>query len=162
MADKLPANTAELLSAIEHEWKELMRVVGRLTPEQMTTPDAGGWSPKDNLAHLSAWMQYMRGCYLEKKAAYVAMNIDQATYEKLDEEGINAALFKRNRDLTPTQVLNQLNRTYSEILMVLRETPFSELMRPVRDNDPRPVIGWVLGNTSDHFAEHRANIEKNL
>src|SRR5512143_1835703 len=104
MADKLPENTAELLSAIEHEWKELMRVVGGLTPKQMTTPDAGGWSPKDNVAHLSAWMQYMRRCYLEKQPAYVAMNIDQAAYEKLDEYGVNEVLFKRNRDLTPTQV----------------------------------------------------------
>src|SRR5512143_3321689 len=152
MADKLPENTAELLSAIEHEWKELMRVVGRLTPEQMTAPDAGGWTPRHSLAHLSAWMQYMRGCYLEKKPAYVAMNIDQATYEKLDEDGINAVLFKRNRDLAPTHVLDQLNRTYSEVLKVLRETPFSELMQPVKEEDPRPVMLWVVGNTSEHFA----------
>ena len=52
----------------------------------MTTPDSGGWSPKDNLAHLSAWMQYMRGCYLEKKPAYEAMGIERAKYEKLDED----------------------------------------------------------------------------
>ena len=55
MADALPQNMSELLSGIEHEWKELWRAVARLTPEQMVAPDAGAWSPRDNLAHLDEW-----------------------------------------------------------------------------------------------------------
>ena len=41
MADKLPQNTSELLSEIDREWLELQKVIKKLTPEQMTTPDSG-------------------------------------------------------------------------------------------------------------------------
>ena len=69
MADKLPESTADLLALIEAEWPALMKVVDKLSPTQMITPDSGGWSPKDNLAHLSAWMNYMRDCYSREKTA---------------------------------------------------------------------------------------------
>jgi hypothetical protein len=65
MSDPMPQSTPELLSEIEREWKELWRVVGRLTTEQMVAPDAGGWSPKDNLAHLTEWMNVLMGYHLE-------------------------------------------------------------------------------------------------
>jgi hypothetical protein len=34
--------------------------------------------------------------------------------------------------------------------------------RYVDDPDKQPLLNWVLGNTSEHFAEHRENIEKAL
>jgi hypothetical protein len=164
MADKLPQNTTDLLSEIELEWLELMKVVDQLTPKQMITPDSGGWSPKDNLAHLAAWMDFMRDCYLDKKPAHEAMGMDAATYGRLDETGINAVLFKRNRGRTVSDVLEGLKRTFVEVTETLRKMPFTDLMKPFKDNDPekQPVILWVLGNTSEHFAEHRATLEKNL
>jgi len=73
MENKVPQNMPELLSAIEHEWKELWRVLGRLTPEQMTTPDAGGWSPKDNLAHLAEWMKILMGYHMDRLPAQEVM-----------------------------------------------------------------------------------------
>src|SRR5512143_2812245 len=128
MADEYPDNTAELLSEIEREWKELNRVVVRLSPEQMTAPEtAGGWSPKDNLAHLTAWMAYMRDCYLGKMPAHEAMGIEREKYEQLDEDGVNAVLWERNRNLSASQVMDQLNRTYASVMKVLREMPFAEL-----------------------------------
>jgi hypothetical protein len=162
MADKLPQNTSDLLSQIEPEWSELLKVVDRLTPTQMITPDSGGWSPKDNLAHLAAWMNFMRECYLDKKPAHEAMGIEAATYGKLDETGINAVLFERNRGRTVSDVLEGLKLSYKEVVETLKKMPFTDLMKPLRDNDPekQPVIQWVLGNTSEHFVEHRATIEK--
>jgi hypothetical protein len=37
-------------------------------------------------------------------------------------------------------------------------------MKPLRADDPekRPVISWVIGNTSEHFLEHRKVIERKL
>ena len=162
MADKLPQNTSDLLSQIELKWSELLKVVDRLTPMQMITPDSGGWSPKDNLAHLAAWMNFMRECYLDKKPAHEAMGMEAATYGKLDETGINAVLFERNRGRTVSDVLEGLKLSYKEVVETLKKMPFTDLMKPLRDNDPekQPVIQWVLGNTSEHFVEHRATIEK--
>src|SRR5512135_2092354 len=112
MTDKLPENMAELLSEIENEWKALWHVIARLTPEQMTTADAGGWSPKDNLAHLDEWMRFMQKCYLQKVPAHEAMRIEVATYAKLDEDAVNAMLFERNRKRGVSEVMDGVKLTY--------------------------------------------------
>ena len=41
---------------------------------------------------------------------------------------------------------------------------FDDLMKPRDENDSHkePIINWVIGNTSGHFAEHRETIEKIL
>ncbi len=162
MPETFPQNTAELLSTIEQEWNELMRVVDRLTPQQMTTPDAGGWSPKDNLAHLAAWMRYMKDAYLYKMPAHEAMGIEAEKLRGLDENGINAVLFERNRNRSATDVVDGLKSTYADVLQTLKVFPFPDLMKPLRPSGPdkRLVIDSVLDNTSKHFREHRLTIEK--
>ena len=157
----LPRDTNELLDVIEKEWQALMAAVHRLTPEQMTTPDAGGWSPKDNLAHLAAWMRYMKDAAINKMPAAQALDIDPEKLRELDEDGENAVLFERNRDRPLLDVLEGLNITYVDVVDTLRTTPFADLMKPLSENGPdkRLVIESVLGNTSEHFAEHRKTIE---
>jgi hypothetical protein len=162
MAEALPKNTSELVALIEKEWDALMQVVERLTPEQMTTPDTGGWSPKDNLAHLGEWMHYMKEAYLFKKPLHEAMSLDEKQAADLDEDGINAVLFERNRNRPAPDVIARLKSIYADILDTLRTTPFADLMEKTRDDAPddRLVIGGVLGNTSEHFQEHREIIER--
>ena len=164
MADKLPQNMSELLSEIDREWQELQKAIKKLTPEQMTTPDPGGWSPKDNLAHLAAWMDFMREAHLNKKPAHEVMEMDAAVLAGLNEDGENAILFERNRNRTTAEVLAGLDSTYAKVVEALKKTPFADLMKPIRDNDSekRPVIMSVLGNTSEHFVEHRRIIERKL
>ena len=164
MTDERPKDTAELLARIESEWQLLIQLVDRLTPEQMTTPDAGGWSPKDNLAHLAAWMKYMKRAYVHKMPGYEAMEIDADKWKELDEDGINAVLIERNRNLSTAQVLDTLKSTYADVVADLRTVPFDDLLQRTRPENPDSgyVIDFVLGNTSDHFHEHRTNIEKGL
>lgn len=164
MADARPKNTSELLARIEQEWQALIRVVDRLTPEQMIRRDAGGWSPKDNLAHLAAWMGYMQRAYVHQVPSAEAMGIEPAKWKQLDETGINAVLFERNRDRPAAQVLDTLKSTYADVVTDLRTVPFDSLQRVVRQGSDGPitVLDLVLGNTADHFAEHGHNIEKGL
>ncbi len=164
MADKFPKNTDELLALIQEEWLALMKVVDRLSPEQMLTTDAGGWTPKDNLAHLTIWMHYMKDSYLNKMPAHEAMGIDEEKFRTLDENAINGVLLERTRDRSTTDVLDGLKSTYADIIETLRGIPFADLMKPLRPSGPdkRLVMEGVLGNTSDHFYEHRLTIEKVL
>jgi hypothetical protein len=164
MADTKPKSTDQLLALIEQEWNELMQVVGGLTPEQMTTADSGGWSPKDNLAHLAAWMRFMEDSYLHKMPGYQAMDIDAEKWKQLDEDGINAVLFERNRNRSTEDVLNGIRSTYADVVQTLRQTPFASLMEPANRSKPGggSTLDFVLGNTSDHFREHRLNVEKGL
>jgi len=162
MADKLPQSMSELLSEIDREWQELQKAIKKITPEQMTAPDPGGWSPKDNLAHLADWMHFMLEAHLNKRPAHEVMEIDAATLAGLNEDEENAILFERSRNRPTAEVLAWLDSTYAKVVETLKKTPFADLMKPIRDNDPekRSVILSVLGNTSEHFVEHRRIIER--
>jgi hypothetical protein len=161
MVDKTPRDMTDLLSRIQSEWTALMAAVDKLTPEQMVTPDAGGWSPKDNLAHVQAWEQGMLNNYLRGKPFHLAMGLDKAHADSLDETGINEILFERNKDRSSQDVIAGANQTHATMVKELGSMAFERLMQPAFPDDPdrRPRILWVIGNTYDHYEEHRRIIE---
>lgn len=79
-------------------------------------------------------------------------------------EVINPVLFERNRDRTFEDVIDELKQTYEKLLAKLDAMSFEDLMKPRHANDPekRPLLMWVLGDTTEHFAEHREVIERML
>ncbi len=158
----LPKDQEDLLGRIQNEWSLLMNTVENISPEQMSRPGEGGWTIKDNMAHLSAWEQFMLDHYLQGQPTYEAMQIDEATLKGLDENGINDILFRRYQDRPAAEVMSDLKHTHERVMAELNLTPFSKLMSPVSEEDPqkRPLILWVIGNTYDHYQEHRKTIEK--
>ncbi len=161
----IPGNKAELMSAIEREWKSLMDVVAKLDQQQkMTTPDEGGWSPKDNLAHLAEWMNLLMGYHIDKRPAHEVFGISEEVTRGWDMEVINPVLFARNKDRSTEDVLNQAKQVYKQLVAKLDSMSFEDLLAPRDPDDPqkRPLLLWVLGDTTDHFAEHRETIAKML
>jgi hypothetical protein len=160
----LPLSTNELLNDIDREWSALMHVVDRLSPEQMTTADAGGWSPKDNLAHLTEWMKILLGYHLDNRPSHEVVGVAPEVTKDWDMEVMNGILFERNRLRSSRDVLDELKQVHAGVVARLKATPFDELMEPIHADDPekQPLLNWVLGNTTEHFAEHRLTIEKML
>jgi len=157
-----PRDKAELMERIEREWTALQRAIEGLDDAQMSAPDAGGWSIKDNLAHLAAWEGFMRLHYLRDMPPHEAMGVDRVTFEQVDEDGLNAILFERNRTRSMADVLARLNRTHADVLADLEPMSFADLAKQRFPDDPdaRPLMDWVIGNTYEHYREHRASIEK--
>ena len=160
MTDKLPENMDALLADIEREWNELWRVVEQLTREQMTSPDAGGWSPKDNLAHLGEWMQILMGYHIDRRPAHEVIGVPKQVVEGWDMDVINPVLFERNRGKSTQQVLAQVKGVYADLRRKLESMPFEAVLQPRQADDPerRPLLLWILGDTTQHFAEHRETI----
>ncbi len=160
----MPANKAELMSAIEREWSTLMDVIARLDETQMISPDAGGWSPKDNLAHLAEWMKILMGYHMDGRPSHEVIGVAPEVTENWDDNVINALLFERNRGRSVDDVLDELRRVYAQVRDRLEATSFEELKKPRWPDDPKsPSVLWaVTVNTSEHFAEHRETIEKAL
>ncbi len=73
-------------------------------------------------------------------------------------------LFERNKDRSIEDVMDGLKQTYERLIAKLDTMSFEDLLKPRHANDPekRPLLLWVLGDTTEHFAEHRATIEKML
>jgi hypothetical protein len=153
-----------LLKSIQREWDALLSVAGRLSPEQMSTPDSGGWSPKDNLAHLSEWIKALMGYHMDKRPAHEVMGVSEEITEGWNMDIINPVLFERNKNRSAEDVLAELKKVHAELVARLEGMSIDELMQPRRDDDPqkRPLVLWILGDTSEHYAEHRAVIEKAL
>jgi len=166
MADEewVPGSKAELMSAVRREWKQLMDVVGKLDEQKMTTPDEGGWSPKDNLAHLSEWMNSLMGYHIDRRPPEEVMGLTPEQAKGWDMEIINPVLYERNKDRTIGDVMDELKLTYERLLVKLDSISFEDLLKPRHADDPtkRPLLMWVLGDTSEHFAEHRQVIERML
>jgi len=161
----IPGSKAELMSAINREWNALMDVVAKLeAANKMTALDEGGWSPKDNLAHLSEWMNSMMGYHMDKRPPHEVMRIPEEAAKGWDMEVINPILFERNKDRSLEDVKTELKQTYERVLAKLDAMSFEDLMKPRHANDPekRPLLLWVIGDTSGHFAEHRETIGKML
>jgi len=161
----VPGNKSELMSVIQREWNLLMEVVDKVEQAgKMTTPDAGGWSPKDNLAHIAEWMNSLMGYHMDKRPPEEVMGLTSEQTKDWDMEIINPVLFERNKDRTTEDVLEWLKRVYVDLVAKLDAISFEDLLSPRHADDPekRPMLLWVIGDTSDHFAEHRVTIEKNL
>jgi len=161
----VPGNKHELISAIEREWSLLMDVVSKLeAANKLTTPDEGGWSPKDNLAHLAEWMTVMMGYHMDKRPPHEVLGVSEDVTRGWDMEMINPVLFNRNKDRSVNDVLAWLKLVYADAIKKLDALSFEDLLAPRHADDPekRPLLLWVIGDTSDHFAEHRITIEKML
>ena len=166
MADEewVPGSKAELISAIRREWKLLMDVAGKLDEQKMITPDEGGWSPKDNLAHLSEWMNSLMGYHIDRRSPEEVMGLTPEQAKGWDMEIINPVLYERNKDRPIEDVLDELKLTYEKLLAKLDSMSFDDLLKPRHADDPtkRPLLMWVLGDTSEHFAEHCEVIQRML
>jgi len=79
-------------------------------------------------------------------------------------EVINPVLFERNKDRSTDDVLNHVKQVYEKLMGKLDSMAFEELLKQRHAEDPekRPILLWVLGDTTEHFAEHREVIEKML
>jgi hypothetical protein len=130
----------------------------------MLIPDEGSWSPKDNLAHLTAWMKILTSYHIDRNPAHEVIGVGPEVTANWDYDVMNAALFERDRNLAITHVMQELKRTYTYVLSRLESMTFEDLMRSRFDDDPekKPLINWVIYNTSEHFEEHRETIAKML
>lgn len=157
----LPKDKAELTNRIQREWSALLRTVENLSYGQMTRPGPGGWSVKDNLAHLSEWEQFLLRNQFQGHRPDEALQVNRATLEQSNEDLLNAILFERNRDRSLSDILADLHDTHAQLLAALEQMPGSDLTKLTYAIGPeaRPVIVWVVYNTYEHYEEHRKTIQ---
>ncbi|MBI5822798.1 MAG: ClbS/DfsB family four-helix bundle protein [Chloroflexi bacterium] len=160
----MPGNKKELISAIEREWKLLLEAAEKLTDQQMTTPDSGGWSPKDNLAHLTEWLNILMGYHMDKRPVHEVIGVLEEVTKDWSVEAINPVLFERNKNRPRGEVLDGLKQAYGSLIAKLESTSFEDLLKPRHADDPekRPLLLWVIGDTADHFLEHRETIARGI
>jgi hypothetical protein len=157
----IPQNKAELMARIKQAWVTLEQTVGQLSNDQLTGPrDDSGWSVKDHLAHVTAWEQSLLAL-LEVRNRDAAVGLDVAHDEGMDVDDVNAIIFQRNRDRSLRDVLAALRQSHAQVLAALARLTDADLFKPYSHYQPddqplnaTPVIGWIIGNTYEHYLEH--------
>jgi hypothetical protein len=150
---------ANLLRRIEIAWNDLQSFLGTLSAEQLTQPtDAAGWTAKDHIIHLAAWIDGVMSL-LDGKSQREGMDIDPATWKRGDD-AINAVIQQRYRDIPLDEVLRIFRQKHEQLAAKINAMTEEELLLPYRHYDQasteeRPVIWWIIGNSVMHYPEHK-------
>lgn len=148
-------STADLLARIQRAWDALWATLDGLSEEQLLQSDAGGWSIKDNLAHLTAWERYLMLHHLQGRPLDEALGLDKTIVTAHIDE-INAGLFAANCDRALADVVESAHAVHQQLVACLADVPFEQLLRVQFTDSPLtgPVLDRVVGNTFDHYEEH--------
>lgn len=164
MADENKIGKAELLANMERGWAELEAYIQTLSEAQLTGPtDAAGWTGKDHLMHLAVWADGVTAM-LNGAVRRERMGVDAETWASRDFERINAVIQQAHKDKPLDDVLDALRKAHQAIYAQAQSMSDDDLRRPYNYYDPtspqdRPIVGWLIGDSYEHYAEHRPWID---
>jgi hypothetical protein len=166
MTDQEPANKEQFLDHLDHTWAELEETLDSYNLEQMTQrTDQVGWTVKDHLAHLVSWEEGIIAL-LRKQPRWEAMGVNTALAETrlnpLTEDELNQVMRDQTQGLSLANVRERLSAANAELRSVVESMDAGHLLKGYSHFAPdepgeetgRPVLGWVVGNSSGHYDEH--------
>jgi hypothetical protein len=145
------------LPRIEASWNQLVELVNQVKDaDGLTRVGADGWTVKDHIAHVAAW-EHSLLALVEGRDRPSAMGLT-AELEELD--AVNEAVRRLHEGDTPEEALGYFRDSHTQLINALGKLSDDDLQKPYshyQPSDPeekRPVVGWVGGNTYEHYAEH--------
>jgi hypothetical protein len=143
---------------IEVSWNQLAQLVNQVQDAGgMTQVGTDGWSVKDHLAHVAAWEDSLVAL-IEGRDMLEAMGVRGPVEENTD--AINEAIMNLHAKDTAEEALAYFRDSHAQMVAALGKLSDADLQKPYshfQPGDPdekRPAIGWVAGNTYEHYAEH--------
>ncbi|HEY4670366.1 MAG TPA: DinB family protein [Tepidiformaceae bacterium] len=157
--EALPTTT-EVLSRIRERRAELDALVSALDPASMTHPGPDGWTPADHLAHVAAWEQSLVAL-LAGTPRHAALGVSVETYDA-GPDAVNIEVHRLHAGRTLDEVMSFYRRAHEEVIAAVARLSDSDLTRTYSsfqpdepgDDSGAPIVGWILGNTADHYDEH--------
>jgi hypothetical protein len=144
----------------------LQHTLDGFSDEQMTErTDAVGWTVKDHLAHLFVWEEGITAL-LRREPRWEAMGVDmelaQSRLVEKTEDALNQVMRDRMQELSLAEVRERLRRSHEELAVLVESMDADDVLRGYSHFAPdepgeetgRPVLGWVVGNSSEHYREH--------
>jgi len=159
--NSMPRTKVDLLERIDRSYARLELFVRSLTSDQLTAPGPSGWSIKDHLAHLAVWELGVVEL-LNRRNRYAAMQVEEAASQGKSEDEINDMIYRQNRGLTLSDVMDMFRRTHQEMVRTLETFEDADLVKPYasflpegsRGGSQNPVLNVITGNTYEHYDEH--------
>ena len=164
-----PVTVSQLFIRIARGRAELEEWMATLTPAQWIVPHKDGWSIKDHFIHLALW-EKSTAALLRSESRYAAMGVQLGDLVSSEFDAINAQIYAQNKDRALDDALNLFHTAHMELLGELAKLSDADLMKPFShfqpnesgDDQNAPILGWIAGNTYEHYAEHGAWIREML
>jgi hypothetical protein len=165
-----PITVEGVLERIAQARLRLDATLAGLSEAQWTTPDPQErWAVKDHLTHLAVWTDGITAL-LQKGDRPTAMGLSSEDWNSHDYDVMNDVIYRRYRDASIDAVRAQLDESEQRFAAVLRSLHDDDLQRgysfyqpsETGENSGAPIIGWIAGNTFEHYDEHRPWIEATL
>lgn len=168
MSDETQQSKAALLDRIESAWEELQVVIRGLDEAQLArVDDETGWSVADHLNHLAVW---------ERGIAYIltgrlrseGMGVTPAQWAELTMDEVNDVVYQQGRLRGAAAALAGFRDAHATMLDALEGLDEADLQRGYSTYDlqakpdKRPIIGWIIGDTYEHYGEHLGYIRESL
>lgn len=145
------------MQPIETAWNQLVELVNQVEEAGgLSRAGLDGWTVTDHLAHIAAW-EHSLLALIEGHDREKAMGLSEAA-EGIDN--VNEAVRKLHETDTPDEALAYFRDSHARLVAALGKLSDADLQKPYshyqpKDHDEkRPVVGWVAGNTHEHYAEH--------
>lgn len=160
MANDNEMTKTQLLERIQTGWEELMGVLVSLDDATKERVDpASGWAIGDHLFHLAAWEQGI-AYLLTGRSRTAGMGITADQWRDLTMDQINDLVHEHGRGRPAAEAMATLRLAHDEMLNALAGLDDADLRRGYATFDAqsqgngRPIIGWIIGDTYDHYEEH--------
>lgn len=160
MSDESELTMAELLGRINAGWDELQNALAGLDEAGMSRVDpTSGWAVTDHLAHLAAWERGI-AYLLTGRPRYEGMGITAEQWGRLTMDEMNEEIVRHGRERSAAEAIAYSRLAHDDMLNALAGLGDADLRRDYADFDPgsepsgRPIVGWIVGDTYDHYHEH--------
>ena len=168
MSDESGMTKDQLLNRIEPAWEELMDVLVGLDDEAKTRVDPNsGWAITDHLNHLAAWERGI-AYLLTGRQRHEGMGVSAEQWRGLTTDEINDVIYQEGRRHSAAQAMALFRMAHTEMLNALAGLKDEDLTRDYSEFDKeeafsgRPIIGWIIGDTYEHYEEHLGYIRAAL
>jgi hypothetical protein len=132
-----------------------------------------GWSAKDYFAHLRDWENSIVALLL-KKDRIADMGLTVELIQSGDFDAQNAVLIEKHQNRPLSDVLADLRSTHQELMDILSDLSYEDLEKSYKHYQPNidevdpgdyvnnPAMGWIVGDTYSHYAEHLVDMQERL
>jgi len=148
----------EILDAMKDSRANLLKSIDGLSPAAMQEPGVvGDWSVRDTLAHITRWEAELVRLLFQLKQGQTP---DFPTLTERDFDKINARFQKEGLGRSLDLILADFQTVRKQTQRRLEEYSDQELSDPslypaLKGN---ALLGYIVGNTYEHEAEHTAQI----
>jgi hypothetical protein len=151
----------ELMDRIAGGYEAFERVLRGLDETRLSRPGPdGGWAIKDHLFHLAAWERGV-AWLLGGRSRTEGMGVTADEWRELTMDEVNDLVYSRSRERGAAEAPAAFRQAHQEMLDALAPLGDADLQRPYSDFDPaatryadRPIVGWIIGDTYEHYEEH--------